>query len=237
MISTNKKDPDSNELPIGTEKSKMVRSIFDSIAPRYDLLNRILTLGLDIRWRRQAIRELFPTPEGLAVDLACGTGDLCNELITAGYKVIGIDFSWGMLSSNTSNAPLLCGDISNIALANESVNAVTCGFALRNFSDLELFFKESSRILRTGGRLVVIEVDTPTNLFLKTGHAFYFKKIVPRIGALISDRIAYQYLPRSTLYLPGEEELLKLISESGFVDVTKKPLSGGIAQLLTATRS
>ena len=201
-----------------------MRSMFDAIAPRYDLLNRLLTFRLDVRWRRRTVEDLA-LPTGSAVlDLACGTGDLCRDLDRAGHHPIGLDLSWGMLAAARTTPA-------------GAVDGVTCGFALRNLAALEPFFGELARVLRPGGRIALLEVDRPRNPLLRAGHSVYFGRVVPFIGGLLSDRTAYRYLPRSVVYLPTEPELLHQIMQAGFTEVTKTHLSGGIAQLLTATRN
>ena len=210
--------------------------MFDTIAPRYDRLNRLLTFRLDIGWRRRTVRSLALEPGSLVVDLACGTGDLCRDLHQTGYQVIGIDLSWGMLTASQTEAPLIHGDALSTSLPDHSMDGITCGFALRNLEALHPFLAEIARILRPGGRMALLEVDRPTNPFLRFGHGLYFNRVVPWVGGLLSDRDAYQYLPRSVAYLPDRAELLALIADAGFVEVGKESLSGGIAQLLTATR-
>ena len=172
----------------------------------------------------------------MVADLACGTGDLCRELHQVGYKTIGIDLSWGMLAASRTEAPLVQGNVLSTSLPDQSLDGVTCGFALRNLEALYPFFAEISRVLRSGGRMALLEVDRPTNPLLRLGHRLYFNRVVPWVGGLFSDRDAYRYLPRSVTYLPEGDELLNLITEAGFVEITKDRLSGGIAQLLTATR-
>ena len=210
--------------------------MFDTIAPRYDRLNRLLTFRLDIGWRRRTVRSLALEPGSLVADLACGTGDLCRDLHQTGYQVIGIDLSWGMLTASQTEAPLIHGDVLSISLPDHSMDGITCGFALRNLESLHPFLAEIARILRPGGRMALLEVDRPTNPFLRFGHGLYFNRVVPWVGGLLSDRDAYRYLPRSVAYLPERAKLLALIADAGFVEVGKQRLSGGIAQLLTATR-
>ena len=210
--------------------------MFDTIAPRYDRLNRLLTFRLDIGWRRRAVRSLALDPGSLVVDLACGTGDLCRDLHQTGYQVIGIDLSWGMLTASRTEVPLIHGDALSTSLPDHSMDGITCGFALRNLEALHPFLAEIARILRPGGRMALLEVDRPTNPVLRFGHGLYFNRVVPWVGGLLSDRDAYQYLPRSVAYLPDRAELLALIADAGFFEVCKECLSGGIAQLLTATR-
>ena len=210
--------------------------MFDTIAPRYDRLNRLLTFRLAVNWRRRTVSSLPLEPGSLVADLACGTGDLCRDLHRAGYQAIGIDLSWGMLAASRAEAPLIHGDALSTSLPDQSIDGITCGFALRNLEALQPFLAETARILRPGGRMALLEVDRPTNPVLRLGHGLYFNRAVPWVGGLLSDRNAYQYLPRSVAYLPDRAELLALITDAGFVEVDKESLSGGIAQLLTATR-
>ena len=210
--------------------------MFDEIAPRYDLLNRLLTFRLDTRWRRRAVAELGLAPGETVIDVACGTGDLCNELEAAGLWAIGVDFSAGMLAEATTQAPLLRSDALSLGVRENSLAGATCGFALRNFADLGSFFAELARVLRPGARVAMLEVAEPRNLLLRVGHRLYFGKVVPAVGSLLSSRSAYRYLPESVAYLPSTPELLSQLGEAGFRDVKRETLSGGIAQLITATR-
>jgi len=239
-------------LPQGAEKVRAVDDMFDAIAPRYDLLNRILTFGLDVRWRRRAVRSLGlsgPGPErpsergtgpetgAVALDLACGTGDLCRELAAAGYFPVGVDRSAGMLASARTSAALLRGDALTLAVRDGSVGGIVCGFALRNFLALEPMLAECARVLRPGGRVALLEVAVPANPLLRAGHAVYFGRVVPLVGGLLSDRAAYRYLPKSVAYLPPTGELLAMMERAGFADAERRPLSTGIAQLITGTRA
>ncbi len=223
-------------LPTFSEKELTVRKMFDRIAPRYDLLNRIITFGLDTKWRKKTVKQIDTHSGGKILDVACGTGDLCDSLHKAGMKAIGMDFSRGMLNSFNSNAPLINGDALKIPLHDSSVDGVTCGFALRNFLDINPFLNEVARILKPGSRVALLEVDEPENRYMKMGHSFYFNKIVPFIGGLFSDKDAYSYLPRSVVYLPEENEIIKMIEGAGLSKVKKIRLTGGIAQLLVAEK-
>ncbi|MEC8814893.1 MAG: ubiquinone/menaquinone biosynthesis methyltransferase [Actinomycetota bacterium] len=229
-------DP-SCPLPQGAKKAAAVRSMFDAIAPRYDLVNRIMTFRLDVRWRQRAVLRLGLPAGSTVLDLACGTGDLCRDLETAGHQVVGIDLSWGMLSAATTDAPLVHADALRLPVADQSVDGITCGFALRNLTALEPFLAELVRVLRPRGRIALLEVDRPRSPALRLGHGIYFGRVVPFIGGLLSDRSAYRYLPRSVAYLPSEADLLATIAAAGFAEVTKDRFSGGIAQLLTASRA
>lgn len=224
-------------LPEGEQKVVAVRSMFDSIAPRYDLVNRIMTFRMDVRWRRRTVDDLALPVRATVVDLACGTGDLCRELTDHGLAPIGVDLSFGMLAAARTDAPLVHGDALRLPLPSDSVDGVTCGFALRNFESLPPFFAELARIVRPGGRIALLEVAEPPNRFLRWGHRVYFGRVVPLVGGLLSDPAAYRYLPRSVAYLPAPEAMLDQISGAGFVDVQRRLLSAGIAQLVTATRA
>jgi demethylmenaquinone methyltransferase/2-methoxy-6-polyprenyl-1,4-benzoquinol methylase len=230
------RSPTPDTLPEGEEKVAAVRGMFDAIAPRYDLVNRIMTFRLDVRWRRLAVGSLALRRRSLVLDLACGTGDLCRELDAAELAPVGVDLSYGMLAAARTDAPLVEGDALRLPVPDGRVDGVTCGFALRNLVELTPFVAELARVLRPGGRVALLEVATPPNRVMRWGHGVYFGKVVPWIGGLISDSSAYRYLPRSVAYLPEPEDLLAMIRAAGFDDVDRRLLSGGIAQLLTATR-
>ena len=229
--------PQGDELPLGDDKVRAVRSMFDSIAPRYDMVNRIMTFRLDVRWRRRTVRELGLEPGARVVDLACGTGDFCNDLERAGLQPFGFDISAGMLRAATTNAPLVHADILRLPLPDASVDGATCGFALRNLVELPKFFNELGRVIRPGGTIGLVDVAEPENRILRWGHGFYFGKLVPKIGGLLSDKAAYSYLPRSVAYLPEPPVMLDALREAGFADARRELLAPGAAQLITATRA
>jgi demethylmenaquinone methyltransferase/2-methoxy-6-polyprenyl-1,4-benzoquinol methylase len=195
--------------------------MFDAIAPRYDLVNRVMTGRLDVRWRRLAVRSLRLGRGERVADLASGTGDLCVELRRCGLVPLSFDLSFGMLSADRSGAPRAQADI----------------FALRNLVALGPFFDELGRVLRQGGRIALLDVATPPNRVLRWGHGVYFGRVVPRIGGLLSDPAAYRYLPKSVAYLPPTESVLERLRTAGFEAVERRLLSGGISQLITATRT
>jgi demethylmenaquinone methyltransferase/2-methoxy-6-polyprenyl-1,4-benzoquinol methylase len=226
-----------NSLPADEDKPRAVRAMFDSIAHRYDLVNRVMTFGLDVGWRRRAVRGLRLERAALVLDVACGTGDFCRELERAGMVAVGVDFSWGMLAAARTDAPLLQGDALTLPVAPGAVDGITCGFALRNVADIRGLFDEFARALRTGGRIAVLEVAEPASGALRAGHSLYFKKVVPIIGGLLSDRPAYRYLPASAAYLPPPGELVGIIEAAGFTHVRRAALALGAAQLLTGTRA
>jgi demethylmenaquinone methyltransferase/2-methoxy-6-polyprenyl-1,4-benzoquinol methylase len=210
--------------------------MFDRISTRYDLVNRVMTFGMDVGWRRRAVRELRLPGGALVADLACGTGDLCDELLTGGYRAVGFDFSHGMLRNAGTSAPLVEADALRLPLADGGVDGATCGFALRNVTEVTALFAESARVLRPGGRVAFLETSEPDGRLLRAGHAVYFKRIVPLIGGALSDRDAYRYLPRSMAYLPEPARLLSMLADAGFAGVERIALGGGVAQLLVGTR-
>jgi demethylmenaquinone methyltransferase/2-methoxy-6-polyprenyl-1,4-benzoquinol methylase len=225
-----------SDLPQGEEKARAVRGLFDAISGRYDLVNRVMTFGLDAGWRRRTVRELRLPGAALVVDLACGTGDLCRELRSQGYRAIGFDFSHGMLSAARTTVPLVEADILRLPLADASVDGATCGFALRNVVDLGDFFQELGRVVRRGGRISLLDASSPDNPVLRAGHGVYFNRVVPLIGGALSDRSAYAYLPRSMAYLPPAAQMLSMVRGAGFPDAVRRQLSGGLTQLLVGTR-
>jgi demethylmenaquinone methyltransferase/2-methoxy-6-polyprenyl-1,4-benzoquinol methylase len=224
------------DLPTGAEKTALVRSMFDAIAPRYDLVNRIMTFGLDIRWRRQSVRALGLPAGSRILDLACGTGDFLSMLQAAGLRPLGMDLSWGMLVANRTGLPLTQTDAAALPVLSGSIDGITCGYALRNFTELGEVFAELGRVVRAGGRISLLEVAEPDHGLLRTGHRIWFRHAVPIIGGLFSDPAAYRYLPKSTAYLPPTAELRTMLSVAGFSSVNHRPLSGGLSQLITATR-
>jgi demethylmenaquinone methyltransferase/2-methoxy-6-polyprenyl-1,4-benzoquinol methylase len=228
---------DSQQLPQGEEKVRAVRSMFDAIAPRYDLVNRVMTFRMDVAWRTRTVRELGLPDGSLVADLACGTGDFCRELQKQGLRPIGFDLSFGMLAAARTSAPLAEADALALPVPDSSLDGITCGFALRNLVELDGFFAELARTVRPGGRIAILEVAEPPNRFLRWGHSIYFGSIVPKVGGLLSDPSAYQYLPKSVAYLPEPGVMLQRLADAGFVQVERQLLSVGISQLITATRS
>ncbi|HEU4480548.1 MAG TPA: ubiquinone/menaquinone biosynthesis methyltransferase, partial [Actinomycetota bacterium] len=220
-------------LPAPEDKAGSVRRMFDAIAPRYDLVNRVMTFGLDVRWRKRAIETLELHPGAVVADVACGTGDFCREAAAVGAKPIGFDVSLGMLRAARTTAPLVQADGLALPLRDDSVDAITCGFALRNVVDIDLLFAEFARVSKPGARFALLEVAQPSFAPVRFGHHLYFNRVVPVIGGLLSDRDAYRYLPRSTVYLPPTDRLLDMLVAAGFTDVAAEPLGMGAAQLLT----
>lgn len=211
--------------------------MFDAIAPRYDLVNRLITLGLDQHWRARTIRALALAPGSLVLDLACGTGVLGDLARRRGYRVVGADMSAGMLAGSTTRLPAALGDAASLPFATASFDGVLCAYALRNFTDLEASFAEAARVVRPGGRISILEVATPPNPLVRAGHRVWFNHVVPAIGAALSDPDAYRYLPESVAYLPDGPALRVMLRDAGFAAVGRQLLQGGLSQLLTGTRA
>lgn len=224
-------------LPTEADKPRAVEEMFDRIAGRYDALNRLLTFRMDVRWRRHTVEALDLVPGSRVADLACGTGDLCRDLVARGYTAIGVDFSAGMLGAARTSAPLVRADVLRLPFHECALDGITCGFALRNFAALPPFVAEAARVVRPGGRFAFVDVAEPSNAALRAGHTLWFRKVVPFVGGLLSDKRAYAYLPASTAYLPPTGELLHLIANHGFEQVTQRTFGFGAAQLITGTRS
>lgn len=223
-------------LPQGDEKRKAVQAMFDTIAPRYDLVNRVMTFRMDVGWRRRTVRDLGLRPGSTVIDLASGTGDLCHDLARAGLRPLAVDLSFGMLDHATHPAPRVQGDGLALPFGAGSVDGAVCGFALRNFVALPPMLAELARVIRPGGRIALLDVSVPANPLLRAGHGVYFARVVPLIGGLLSDGAAYRYLPRSVAYLPEPPELLRMVHDAGFTTVERAQLSTGISQLISATR-
>jgi len=211
--------------------------MFDTIAPRYDLMNRLMTFGLDQSWRRGTVAALG-LPDGARVlDLACGTGDLTRLALRHRYRVVGSDLSAGMLAANGTPAPLVEADGSRLPFVDGAFDGLVCGYALRNFTDLAATLAECARVLCPGGRLSVLEVDAPTSRVWRAGYDLWFTRAVPLLGGALSDKEAYRYLPQSVAYLPPAPALRRMLREAGFSAVGIRPLAGGLSQLVIATRS
>ena len=227
------------ELPTGDEKRIRVREMFDRIAPRYDALNRVMSIGLDQRWRRRSLDKIGVGPGDCVVDLACGTGDFCELAAERGARVTGVDFALQMLrraQDRGLDSALVQGDAEWLPFRSASVDVVTCGFALRNFVSLEAVMREIARIVKPGGRVALIDVDRPRWGPLRAAHSLYFDRLVPLIGGIVSDQTAYRYLPQSTAYLPPPDELKAMLSAAGFLEVDREILLLGSAQILTGVR-
>jgi demethylmenaquinone methyltransferase/2-methoxy-6-polyprenyl-1,4-benzoquinol methylase len=230
------------------EHSRRVREMFAGIAGRYDLLNHLLSGNTDQRWRRIVARKLQDalSREGArALDVACGTGDLTLALAEAtNASIIGTDFCRPMLELAARKAltekqriPFIEGDALTLPFADETFDAVSIAFGLRNLSSVEGGLKELRRILKPGGRAAILEFSTPVMPGFRALFHFYFTRVLPRIGGLISgSRTAYEYLPDSVSRFPDQKRLAALMSDIGFEEVEYQNLTGGIAALHLGTR-
>jgi demethylmenaquinone methyltransferase/2-methoxy-6-polyprenyl-1,4-benzoquinol methylase len=229
------------------EKARRVRAMFDSIAPRYDLLNHLLSVNIDKLWRARVVRELRPVlrqPGATALDVCCGTGDLAIALAAeAGpHAVTGLDFSAPMLRIATtkvaSRVALLQADASAMPFSDQQFDAVTVAFGLRNLASPEKGLAEMYRVLKPGGRVAILEFSQPVVPVVRELFAFYFHHILPRVGGLISGSYgAYQYLPESVKHFPDQPSLEEAMNAAGFVDTSYRNLSFGIAALHQGKRA
>jgi len=225
------------DLPEGDEKRAAVDTMFDRIAPRYDRMNRLISLGQDVRWRRRVVDALDLAPQARVVDLGCGTGDLCRELVRAGYDPVGVDRSAGMLAAAGVDVPLARADAVALPVADASLDGVVSAFVLRNVVDLDAVLADCARALRPGGRLAVLDAAVPDHAVLRWGNAVWFRGAVPLLGRLVARDDAYGYLPRSIAYLPPPGELTARLAGAGFVAVSRRTMTGGSVQLLTGMRA
>ncbi|MDE7123752.1 MAG: bifunctional demethylmenaquinone methyltransferase/2-methoxy-6-polyprenyl-1,4-benzoquinol methylase UbiE [Alistipes sp.] len=229
-------------------KKEQVRAMFDGIAARYDLLNHVLSMDVDRLWRRRAVRQVAAVAPRRILDVATGTGDLAIALARAlpGARVTGVDLSEGMLAGArekvaarglSDRIELVQGDAERLEWADGTFDAVTVAFGVRNFGDLEAGLRELVRVLRPGGRLVVLEFSRPRNRLFRALYEGYSRHILPRIGGLVSrDRRAYEYLPASVGAFPPPAEFLAMLRAAGLHDGTARSQSFGIAQIYTASR-
>jgi demethylmenaquinone methyltransferase / 2-methoxy-6-polyprenyl-1,4-benzoquinol methylase len=211
-----------------------VRSMFDRIAPVYDAMNRLMTAGLDQRWRRETVAAVV-RPGDRVLDLCCGTGDLTIAAEAAGGKVTGLDFSRPMLERARRKAPeieWIEGDALALPFADDSYDAATVGFGVRNLADLERGLQELRRILRPGGRVAILEITRPRGV-LAPFYRFWFDGVIPLAGKVLPGGAAYSYLPASVRRFPDPHGLAKLMDEAGFDQIRWRLFAGGIVALHT----
>jgi demethylmenaquinone methyltransferase / 2-methoxy-6-polyprenyl-1,4-benzoquinol methylase len=226
------------------EHAAAVREMFSGIAGRYDLLNHLLSLNIDKRWRRKVrdkLTEILEKPNAVVLDVACGTGDLAIELQRdSKAKILGTDFCRPMLdiaAEKSAAIPLVEGDAMNLAFADDTFDAVTIAFGLRNLSNVNDGLAELLRILKPAGKLVVLEFSTPRVPGFRSLFSFYFSRILPRIGGAVSgSNAAYEYLPDSVAKFPDQRQLAATMSETGFIEVNFENLTGGVAAIHVGTK-
>ncbi|MBE6230679.1 MAG: bifunctional demethylmenaquinone methyltransferase/2-methoxy-6-polyprenyl-1,4-benzoquinol methylase UbiE [Bacteroidales bacterium] len=224
-------------------KKENIRSLFDNIAPDYDKLNHILSLNIDKGWRKKAVREIADVQQRLQVlDVACGTGDFTIEIarnVAEGSKIIGIDLSEGMMkvgrekiAASGVDALLEYGDCEALDYPENNFDRISVGFGVRNFEHLDLGLKEMCRVLKPGGKLVILELSVPSNPIIRWCYKLYFLNILPMIGGMVSgNRGAYEYLPASVLNFPAPDKFIPMMREAGFSEVRHRALTLGVCRM------
>ncbi len=233
---------------LGTDKSPgRISGMFNAIAPRYDLLNRLLSAGFDVGWRRAAMRTLGLTGSELVLDLCSGTGDLALAAVTArpaAARVIGLDFAREMLNLGVRKAAghggrvqWVQGDAMAVPLASASVDAATVAFGLRNVEAPACAFADVFRVLKPGGRFTILEFGLPARPVFRQAYLAYFRFVLPRIGRLVSGHSsAYTYLPASVASFPAPDRVAALLADAGFVSVATVPLTFGVVYMYSAQK-
>ncbi|HEX2867465.1 MAG TPA: bifunctional demethylmenaquinone methyltransferase/2-methoxy-6-polyprenyl-1,4-benzoquinol methylase UbiE [Ignavibacteriales bacterium] len=224
-------------------KKTQVRNMFDSIAYRYDLLNHLLSAGIDVYWRKRSLKMTGITSEAVLLDVACGTGDYAITARKMGVKkIFGADLSFQMLKFFNTKTHWSRGNTMEMVaemppIKDESITNITVGFGVRNFYDIQKSFDSFYRILKPGGKATILEFRLPSNPLIKMVYQFYFRKILPFIGGLISkDKAAYTYLPESVQEFDKKVNLPELFRNSGFRKVEKHSLTFGIVQVVIAAK-
>lgn len=229
-------------------KSEQIKTMFDNIAPAYDFMNRAMTFGIDRCWRRKAVDMLAKTSPREILDVATGTGDLAMLLARRikESKVTGLDLSEGMIAVGRKKVgeagleeriSLQCGDCLNMPFEENSFDAVTVAYGVRNFENLLQGYREMLRVLRPGGTINVIELSTPTSPIVKPLYKFYTRYIIPTVGRMVSKDVrAYAYLPESIAAVPQRQAMTSLMSEAGFINTSYRTLTFGTCCIYTATK-
>ncbi len=224
-------------------KKENIKRLFDNIAPDYDKLNHILSLNIDKGWRKKAVREIVDTNSPLTMlDVACGTGDFTIEIAkkaAQGSVVKGIDLSEGMMQVGRDkikaadvDATLEYGDCEALAYADDTYDRISVGFGVRNFENLAVGLKEMCRVLKPGGKLVILELSVPSNPIIRWCYKLYFLNILPAIGGMVSgNRGAYEYLPASVLHFPAPNKFIPMLGEAGFSLVKHKAFTFGVCRM------
>lgn len=228
---------------IMSEKKKEVKRIFESIAPRYDLLNHILSAGVDYYWRKKALKLTGMNKDSVLLDVACGTGDFAIEARKLGVeKIFGGDFSYNMLSLFNRKSAWIRGmnfqmAAENPPLKNGSVTNITVAFGVRNFYDIETALQKFYYLLKDNGKVTILEFSLPENVIFKAIYQFYFRRILPFVGKVISkDPTAYTYLPESVNEFDKKVDLVRILKNAGFRKVGRTLLTFGIVQVVIAEK-
>jgi len=228
-------------------KKKQVEQMFDTISTNYDGLNRVISFGIDVKWRKKVIKMIAETNPTSVLDIATGTGDLAISLAkTEAKEVVGLDLSEGMLAVGrkkiaeenlTGKIEMIQGDSEALPFEDNRFDAITVAFGVRNFENLEQGLSEILRVLKPGGIFVILETSVPTKFPFKQGYHFYTRNLLPVIGKLFSkDKVAYSYLSESAAAFPYGEELNNILRKTGFIDVRHKPQTMGVATIYAASK-
>jgi len=229
-------------------KKSQVTQMFDTISGEYDDLNRVISFGIDVKWRKKVVKLVSETEPKNILDVATGTGDLAINLAkTSATEIIGLDISDGMLEVgrkkiNNKNidsvVSMIMGDSEDLPFENNKFDAITVAFGIRNFENLEKGLSEILRVLKPNGIFVILETSVPTNPIYKFGYNTYLKYILPTIGKLFSkDRVAYKYLSESASVFPYGEALNNILRKIGFINVVDNPQTLGVATIYTASKA
>lgn len=226
-----------------SDKGTKIQEMFGTIAPRYDFLNRLLSMGIDRRWRTKAVRLLKYQAGSRILDVATGTGDVALEIAKttpASVKITGADFCQEMIelgqakvaaSPYSGRIDFRVAPCEDLPFPNNTFDSITIAFGIRNVVDRKLGLAEMWRVLRPGGRMIILEFSTPRSTFFRQTYYFYFRRLLPMIGGLFSRYNAYKYLPDSVLEFPSQEEFARMISEAGFKNIHIHELTFGIATI------
>lgn len=228
-------------------KKDQVTKMFDTISKEYDGLNRVISFGIDIKWRKKVVEIVKKTNPSTILDIATGTGDLAINLTqTKANSIIGLDISEGMLNVGrkkieklnlSSTIKMVVGDSENMPFDDNSFDAITVAFGVRNFENLEKGLSEIYRVLKPGGTFVVLETSVPTKFPFKQGYTFYSSKILPLIGKMFSkDKVAYKYLSDSAAKFPFGKAFNNILEKTGFIAIEDKPQTFGVASIYVAKK-
>jgi demethylmenaquinone methyltransferase/2-methoxy-6-polyprenyl-1,4-benzoquinol methylase len=228
-------------------KKEQVTQMFNRISDKYDGLNRVISFGIDVKWRKKVVEILTEKKPRNILDIATGTGDLAINLAATGAeKIIGLDISPGMLAIGKNKVlkqrlepiiEMVLGDSENLPFEKDTFDAVTVAFGVRNFENLQKGLSEIYRVLKPGGSFVVLETSVPSKNIYKQGYRFYTKQILPKIGRLFSsDKAAYSYLSESASVFPHGEDFNNILRKIGFIEVENKPQTFGVASIYFASK-